>query len=308
MNLNDLFSRAGGISCVASITPRAGEYGNEDAAKLIATSAGEFHGVTVADGLGSFAHAREAARLAVCQAAALAATLNLEDPADLRDLFAEVRRELREYAFAQTGSEAEARSSFATTLIVAVETPARLVAAYAGNGAIWHIRGNFDRSIGRARIPWTAINHLNPHSTLHGGREDLYNILSGAEELEAQDPTVIAIDKDRRFGDILLICTDGIYSPDQLTYGTDAEGKGWLSVDPAMALFYEALQAYFDQWSEEPDALQIAMDGYLSNLKERRLLEDDATLGIIITQAALEHQKRRRSRSTSCPSLQTSTA
>jgi hypothetical protein len=181
-------------------------------------------------------------------------------------------------------------------LIVALETPTQLIAAYVGNGSIWHIRGNFDETIGQSPLPWSSVNYLSPHSIAVKGRESLFNIVSAADGSQALPPTVVAIDKDQRFGDILVVCTDGIQSADQTLYGLDANGKGWLAVEPSLVLLHEELAAYFELRSaaDPSQDLEEAMEGYLAKLKAGRLLEDDATLGVIVTPAALHYQDRKR--------------
>jgi hypothetical protein len=82
-------------------------------------------------------------------------------------LFADVHAVLRSYARELAGGGDPAPGLFGTTLLVAVDTGDELAAAYAGNGAIWHIRGNLDR------FPSPVLrNAVNPL----GGREGLYDM------------------------------------------------------------------------------------------------------------------------------------
>ena len=60
-----------------------------------------------------------------------------------------------------------------------------------------------------------------------------------------------------------------------------------------MASFYECLRVYFSQVCEGP-GLEGRMQQYLQDLKGRQLLEDDATVGVIVTSAALAHQQKKR--------------
>ncbi|MEA2604068.1 MAG: family protein phosphatase [Acidobacteriota bacterium] len=281
------------LCCVASVTLKTGEERNEDAATVLVGGDSTVHGVAVADGLGSYTHAREASQFVVERAAMLMKTSEISSGDHLYEVFTRIRQDLRDHVRQFPSAEPPEAATFGTTLIVAVETPNQLIAAYAGNGAIWHLRGNFDESTAATGISWSAVNYLRPHSLFVGGREQLYNFIAPVEELDGFPPTVITVDKDRKFGDILFICTDGIYSADQILYGTDAKGDLWISAEPSMASFYECLRAYFSQACEGP-GLKDCMQRYLLDLKGRQLLEDDATVGVIVTGAALAHQQRKR--------------
>jgi PPM family protein phosphatase len=286
---------AGGISCVASITPKAGEDQNEDAVVVLPAAAAFYQGVAVADGVGSCARAREAAQFAIGRVEALAATLGDPVGPHLHRLFAEVRRDLRMHAQSVTEPVPAGEPAFETTLLVGLETPTQLAIAYVGNGAIWHLRGNFTQSINGSGQPWSAVNYLNPQSVLAAGREVLYGLISEVEGPRSVAPTVLAVDKDDACGDLLVLCTDGIYSADQVPYGNDAKGQVWTGVEPAMVLLYRQLEAFFERRLQEPACgLAPLLEAYLLELKERQLLEDDATLGVLVTQAALDYQQRLR--------------
>jgi PPM family protein phosphatase len=279
-------------SCVASLTPKLEKERNEDAAEVLCGSEPFLHSIAIADGLGSYTHAREAAQFVIAQTATLSKTWKFDSAESLTGLFTQVRQDLRDYV-QNLPSAPPSEGSYGTTLLVAVETADQLIAAYAGNGGIWHLRGDFDESAGPTRIPWSAVNYLQPHSVSVEGKERLYNLIDASEQFDDPPPTTITIKKDVRFGDILVLCTDGIYSADQVLHGTDAKGNLWTSVGPAMVGLYERLRSYFSRPGEE-SRLTESLQHYLQDLKNQDLLEDDATLGIIITGAALAYQQKKR--------------
>lgn len=282
------------ISGIASMTPKADEKKNEDAVAAFRGGVRSFHGVAVADGLGSYTHAREAARIVVDETALLAETLDLSTSAGLYKLFSQVRQSLRARVRGHNAPSAFDEATFGTTLLVAVETRDEILVAYVGNGAVWHISGNFEEATIPQKIPWNSVNYLRPHSIFREGREILCNLLAPDEQFDRFPPTVLTINKDRHFGDILLICTDGIHSADQIRHGTDADGDAWIRSEPSIVLFHEHLRRFFAESCGYSD-IKPYMQNYLRDLSERRLLEDDASLGLIITDTALAYQQQRRS-------------
>ncbi len=90
-------------------------------------------------------------------------------------------------------------------------------------------------------------------------------------------------------GDIILICTDGVYSFDQVQMGRDSDQKVWISAEPSTTLFFEALNSFFSN-SPSQAGLNYCIDTYLVNLKAANLVCDDCTVAVLITQKALEYQ------------------
>src|SRR5262249_2604018 len=139
-------------------------------------------------------------------------------------------------------------SAYGTTVLCAFETPRSIMLAYLGNGAIFHIRGNFNTFPASQLLPWAAINYLNPHSLSQNGKNVLYKLLSPRGRDGEIIPTVLTLGKDQDvFGDIVLVCSDGIHSYDQTAIGTDDEGRLWISGDETVRLFFESLKLFFEQ-------------------------------------------------------------
>ncbi len=282
------------LCCVASLTPKVGAGRNEDAATVFQGVAPSLCALAIADGLGSYSHAREAAQLAIEQVAELSPTLKIDSAEGLTQLFTQLRRGFRMYV-RNSAAPCSEMGSYGTTLLVVVETPSQLLAAYVGNGGIWHLPGNFAESIGPAGLPWSAVNYLRPHSIRDGGRERLYNIIDLSERFDSFPPTVITVNKDSRHGDIIVLCSDGIYSADQAIQGIDEKGDLWVSPGATMAPLYDRFLSCFSQPCDD-SSLSAALTSYLQDLKTRNLLEDDATIGVIVTGEALEYQKKKASK------------
>lgn len=287
--------------CAVSVTPRDDPEHNEDACEAVRVPRAGVRGVVVADGLGSYTQAGRAAREVAREAAAWLETETEHfGRGTLPRLFIHVHTELRKRLREEAGGGEPEPQAFGTTLLVGVDAGAELVAAYAGNGAIWHIRGNFDASLA-AGVPWGAVNLLNPHSVLRGGREILYRIVDAADP-SPPVPTVVSVRKDPEFGDILLLCTDGVYSADQVTHGTDTGGSVWISAEATMVALYDALRELFAAWDGEAELpLRDALHACLQRLRAAGMLEDDATVGVIVTADALRHQRAARAARTALP-------
>jgi serine/threonine protein phosphatase PrpC len=284
------------LVCAVSVTPRPDRGRNEDAAVSVRAPRAGARGVIVADGLGSYAQAGAAARYAADRAASW-----LRDEADhvggatFARLFARVHTDLRAHARELAGGDDPPEQTHGTTLLVGLDAGAELLAAYAGNGAVWHLRGNFG-AYPAAGLPHNAVNLLNPHSVMRDGREVLYNLVDAAAP-HPPVPTVVSVRKDPVYGDLLVVCTDGIYSADQLTYGTDAGGTLWVSAEATMATLFHALRDLFAAWDGEGvPPVEAALRECLEGMRARGMLEDDATVGVIVTADALRHQRATRTR------------
>jgi len=143
------------LCCVASLTPKVDAGRNEDAATVFQGAAPSLRALAVADGLGSYTHAREAAEYVIDRIAQLSSSLKIDSAERLALLFTKLRIDLRIHVRNLPAAPCSERGSYGTTLLIAVETPSQLIAAYVGNGGIWHLPGNFAESIGPAGLPWS---------------------------------------------------------------------------------------------------------------------------------------------------------
>jgi PPM family protein phosphatase len=255
-----------------------------------------FKCLVLADGLGSFTYAREASQK-VC-----AYFMELFQRQDERlharafgELFKKVKQRLIDYSnefFEDKPKEHALR--FGTTAITLVETDDKITIAYTGNGSIWHIRGNFSEFPSSYLFPWNAVNYLNPHSLPENGREALYRLVSDDDHFEDCVPTVLEIEKDKQAGDIFMICTDGIFSADQVKTGKNDQGT-WTKTEATMLNFFEQLKQFFIQNNQPgPAELKIVVEEYLQSVLPS--IKDDASMGVLITKEALAFQKQVNSR------------
>ncbi len=182
-------------------------------------------------------------------------------------------------------------SSFGTTLIVGIDFPDRFVAAYVGNGSIWHVSGYFNKFPSMVCLPWNAVNLLNPDTTMVGGKEALYKIFFYKGKKKNHKPTVIQISKLREApGDMFILTTDGVFSSDHAIASKDEIGDIWIPSTTQYGLLYKMLKGYVESNEEINDErLKARLDTYLAHINEAQIMDDDTTLGVFISYEAKEH-------------------
>lgn len=254
-----------------------------------------FNAMFVADGLGTFKYAKQSSEKVIDFFKTQASELNSSEGKNHKPNLIESFKQAKEkiIAFANENLSEEdigEQNLFGTTAITIFETDEKITVAYVGNGAIWHIRGNFNEFPDAYLIPWNALNYLNPHTVPDGGKEALYRFISDSQDFSECVPTVFEIIKDKSFGDIFMICTDGIYSEDQLTVGKNDRGN-WLRYEPSILKFFEYLKHFFiNNQLYCKESLEQTINLYLEELKPT--FDDDATIGVLLTTEMLNYQNK----------------
>lgn len=267
---------------------------NEDHCERFENLNLSIQGVIVADGIGSHYLPQEGSYFCTSKLKELLVNLHSIEELDFNKLFKDVAKALDNDILANgdiTIPEA-AENSFGTTLICAVELEDCYKVAYVGNGSIWHIRGNFNNFSPVRFLPWNAINLLNPHTVEENGKESLYRYFSYKNSNCI--PSVITLSKDTtEFGEIILITTDGFHSADQCAVGKDGKGKLWVkgedSLPRLLSPLSELLKADADELQEVD--LNANIERFLAETKESRLMDDDTSLGIILSAQAMRYHK-----------------
>lgn len=245
----------------------------------------------LADGVGSYTYARESSQRVLEFALEYASDAKLED-LDMDHFFQAIHGDLMTYAhsFLEQNPNSSEAPMFGTTLLCCLDLEHSYRIGYVGNGSIFHFRGNFNSFPESFPFSWNIINYLNPHSVWQDGKEALFRLMSTEEY--GVTPTVLEIQKDAEYGDLIVLCTDGIHSNDQLRYGTNNAGT-WIKQNP----FLTGLASSLEHFLQEPqawdsDTLQLCISDYLREIQPK--LEDDATLGVILSPNILEYQKTLR--------------
>jgi len=283
---------------IVAVATQSNKDKNQDSCATVWNQGVPLAALIVADGIGSHFAADQAARIVTESAELTLSGLGADSTVDLEDVFKQAHRRLRKYVednAEEIPADIDWGNAFGTTLLCAVETQHRIALGYVGNGALVHIRGNFNTFPESQLLPWSAINYLNPHSFSRNGKNVLYKLLSPRSQGPTVSPAVLSLQKDNDlFGDIVVVCSDGICSYDQTPIGRDGEGRIWIGSDETLELLFDALKAFFaqEQWTQ--DALGEALNAYLVTLRTRNLITDDCTLGVLITQQALSYQEALR--------------
>lgn len=253
-----------------------------------------FNAMFVADGLGTFKYAKQSSERVIdffkTQASDLKSVGKNPKP-NFVEAFKQAKEKLTAFANENINEEDKNEQNlFGTTAITVFETEEKVSVAYVGNGAIWHIRGNFNDFPDAYLFPWNAVNYLNPHTIPENGKEALYRLISNSADFSECIPTVFEIAKDKSVGDIFMICTDGIYSADQLKAGKNDKGV-WVRYEPAMLKFFEYLKHFFkNNQLYNKESIEQTINQYLEELKPT--FDDDATIGILITTEVLNYQNQ----------------
>jgi serine/threonine protein phosphatase PrpC len=251
-----------------------------------------FSGVIVADGLGS--HYKSELSSKFC-AEKLKAKLELIEslPISFKELFAEVKKELEIFAERELSQDDISKTNLGTTLICAVEFPNEYQIAYVGNGSIWQISGNFNHFNTSRSIPWNSINLLNPHNREEDGQSKMFKYMSISDV--STIPSEIRLSKNEdTYGDIIVVCSDGVYTADEAKMGPDSKGVLWIMAEETLIELYNALNGLFINSPNEitESDLQFELEKYLTLLKEADIMDDDTTLGVIISEKVIHYQQQ----------------
>lgn len=260
-------------------------------------SGSNFNSLFIADGLGSYKYAQKSSEIVINffkeKAKELDSTEQIQRAIPtFNSVFQGAKQKLIDYAN-QNFSEEEKKEEnlLGTTAISIFETKDKIKIAYTGNGAIFHIRANFNEFPDSYLFPWNAINLLNPHTIPEKGKEALYKLISNSNDFDESIPSIIEIEKDKSMGEIIMICTDGVFSPDQVKAGKNDKGI-WVKYENSISEFFKHITHYFKTVQDyNTENLLDILKIYLSEIKNT--LDDDATLAVLITNEALNYQKNK---------------
>jgi serine/threonine protein phosphatase PrpC len=254
---------------------------------------GVVNAVLVADGIGSALYAANGSKKAVMIAQELLSN-DESYVTNMKGLFWKIQDRL-DQEIEELGIESLKEGSFGTTLIVAIETEEKFVIGYVGNGAIFHLKGNItDFNENAYFLPWNYNNYLNPHTKPYEGKEALYKYFGYKNKSHTVTPTIIEVSKDLDgTGDIIMICTDGIYSQDHIEIEKDSKENLWIEGTKPLSLLLDEVKNYLKEDIYNEVELEQRMNIFLKKLKEiPDEMSDDCTLGILISEQVLRYQQK----------------
>lgn len=249
------------------------------------------HVIAVADGIGNMRYCDVASRFIAQQTVSMVVeALTNGKEVDFTAIFQQAQSDMKEMIEHKYPGQYSS-DSFGTTLILGVDYPDRFTAAYVGNGSIMQISGFFSTFSDLICLPWNAINLLNPHTIEQDGREALYKFFSYGSSSSDVTPSVIDVAKTtERPGDIFVITTDGVHSADHDVPGTDDSGQIWIPADNRLKRLYDQLKDYLLNGNEIDDkSLGEMLEAYLEQMKGAGEMDDDTTLGIVVSANARDY-------------------
>ena len=247
--------------------------------------------VAIADGLGSSFDAHIASKLAVEVFLTGVQEFDRQDREitieTVHQLWDHVPDALAHYCNSNPARYLDQPHALQTTLMTVIELTDSYLISYMGNGSILHVRGDF-WSFWERRWPWCVTDLMLGHSFLNDtGKDTLYGIV--APTGLTAEIRLLQVWKDIKYGDLLVLCSDGISSPDHLRIGYDPDHKLWLEVNPHVyALPTQFIKPYFAQIGQQCNP-SVVLGGALQTFLDAQTFDDDATVGAIVSQSAREY-------------------
>lgn len=179
-----------------------------------------------------------------------------------------------------------------TTIIFAIlESNKKVKIQYLGNGGCIKLNGDFNQSI-QGLLPYKYNHLINPDINNSGALTRHLSKESGTQELIKSE---ISTSLNNPNGDILLIFSDGITSLEENVIIKDNEGRYWRHESSSIQIILEKLHIFLIDNNNSIDFQDKLIDfneEVLNELNNSNLLEDDASLGIIITDEVLKYYRK----------------
>jgi len=161
---------------------------------------------------------------------------------------------------------------------------------YLGNGGVIHLHGDFSFNV-NSEEPYRYGEIMIPHISPNGALTK--HISHNSEKVELATST-IELNLNYITGDIMLLFSDGISSLEDKVILKDNENRFWRNENPAIQRILKELNLLL-KTNISPSTFQDELIGFnlsiLEKLKAENYLEDDASLGIIITENVLNHYR-----------------
>ena len=177
-----------------------------------------------------------------------------------------------------------------TTFVNAEISDKEIKFNYLGNGGIIHLKGDFYTNP-ISKFPYRYAELMNPDIAPNGALNKHISYNSGTNELLLSK---ISTNINSITGDIYLLFTDGISTIEEHVIVEDDNKSIWRNESNAIIFILKSLHKFIKEYSEKNDfqnELVKFNDTVLNNLKAKKMLEDDASLGIIISEKVLTYYK-----------------
>jgi hypothetical protein len=161
---------------------------------------------------------------------------------------------------------------------------------FLGNGGIIYLYGDFAHNP-NSIIPYRYSEIMLPHVSSIGSLTKHFSFNSGIQE---EKSTEITFKLNYPHGHIFLFFTDGISSLEEKVILKDNEGRFWRNEPQNIQYILQELNTFLRNNCSIKNfqkSFERLTDGLLQDLRNRNLLEDDASLGMIITDQVLDYYK-----------------
>jgi len=181
-----------------------------------------------------------------------------------------------------------------TTFISAINknNSDRIQFEYLGNGGIIHLHGDFSTNV-NSDEPYRYGEIMIPHISPNGA---LTKHISHNSEKSELASSIIELNLNYISGDIILLFSDGISSLEDKVILKDNENRFWRNENPAIQLILKEIDIFLKANNKQDlfqDSLIEFNKAILEKMKNEKYLEDDASLGFIITEKVLNHYKEK---------------
>ncbi|WP_375236319.1 hypothetical protein [Winogradskyella sp.] len=181
-----------------------------------------------------------------------------------------------------------------TTFISAVKKNSldKIQIEYLGNGGVVHLYGDFSTNV-NSDEPYRYGEIMIPHISPNGA---LTKHISHNSNKPERASSMITMNLNYFTGDIILLFSDGISSLEDKVILKDNENRFWRNENPAIQLILKELDLFLISNNNQATFQEGIIEFnqvILEKLKTENYLEDDASLGIIITENVLNHYKEK---------------
>ena len=174
-----------------------------------------------------------------------------------------------------------------TTLLSAKEQNENLLIEYLGNGGIIHLHGDYAINM-NSDEPYRYCELMLPHVAPNGALTRHLSHQGGKNETS---PSQLLTNLNYITGNIIILFSDGICSIEEKVIIRDNKSRVWRNENVALQLILKKLDYFLSNISEKHYFQENLVDFnefILKELKSQNLLEDDASLGFVITESVLD--------------------
>jgi serine/threonine protein phosphatase PrpC len=163
---------------------------------------------------------------------------------------------------------------------------------YLGDGGIVFLSGDFGINT-TSEVPYRYVNLMLPHKNAKG---QLTKHISSDSSIDQIQLSNLKVSVNSPNGNILLFFSDGINTLEENIIIQDRQERYWRHESGSIQYVLSELDLFIKEKKDVEDfssELGFFTKEILAKLNEKNMLDDDASLGIIITDEVLNYYKRK---------------